>query len=382
MQHGEITVHDGDRVYDCGSPAEDGLKAVIRIRDPLAYYRMGTGGSLGAAEAYLRGEWDCDDLVALVRIFCRNINRVTTLEKGIAQISNQLSRVWHWLSRNTLSGSRRNIAAHYDMSNEFFETFLDPTMMYSSGIFTEESASMLTASQTKLQMICEKLQLKPEDHVLEIGTGWGGFAEYAVKHYGCQVTTTTISQQQYDFAQVRFTQSGFQDRIHLLQDDYRMLSGTYDKLVSIEMIEAVGEKYLPDYFQKCESLLKPGGKMLIQAILMPDNRYAAYCRKADFIQRYIFPGGHLPSIAAIQSSLSPVTNLRLLAIEQFPQSYALTLKAWRENFHARSHHIQSLGFDQRFIRMWHYYLTYCEGAFWEEATTVAHLLWHKLKHQA
>ena len=299
---------------------------------------------------------------------------------GLARIAGWFSRAGHWISRNTREGSRKNIAAHYDLSNSLFKLFLDPTMMYSSAVFEDESQSLESASIAKLDRICQSLSLRPTDHLVEIGTGWGGMALHAAKNYGCHVTTTTISKEQHAMASQRIQEAGLQDRVTLLMTDYRDLAGQYDKLVSVEMIEAVGDEYLPTYFSTCDRLLKPGGKMLIQAITMPDQRYATYLKSVDFIQKYIFPGGCLPSVGAMQAAVSKGTGLRLTGLFDFAESYAITLRNWRERFFQRITEVRELGFDDRFIRMWEYYLCYCEGAFRERAVGVSHLVWEKVKY--
>ncbi|HCS50179.1 MAG TPA: SAM-dependent methyltransferase, partial [Planctomycetaceae bacterium] len=329
LQHGRVTVESGDQRETFGSAGKDHLEVVIRVEDPQLYRRMAWEGSLGAAESFLQGEWTCDNLVNFFRILCRNMDHLASLDSGWSKLMTTVATWGHRKNRNDKSGSQRNIAAHYDLSNDFFKLFLDETMMYSSAYYTEPDMQLAEASLAKLDLICQKLDLKPDDHVLEIGTGWGGFAQYAVENYGCRVTTTTISTQQHDYAKQRIENAGLAERVTLLKTDYRDLSGQYDKLVSIEMIEAVGAEFLTTYFEKCESLIKPGGSMLIQSILMPDHRYDRYCRSVDFIQKYIFPGGHLPSVSAVQQALSPSTQLRLVAFEEFAESYAKTLRAWR-----------------------------------------------------
>lgn len=378
FEHGTVHWNDPWATHSFGNSEE--LTVSVTVNDPRFYRRVMLEGSLGAAESYLQGEWDCSDLMPLFRILCRNMDRLGSLDSAWSKIGGGLARVGHVLRNNSLTGSRNNIAAHYDLSNDFFRCFLDPTMMYSSAIFEEETQTLHEASVNKLDQICQKLKLQAGDRVIEIGTGWGGLAEHAVRHYDCHVTTTTISKQQHDFARERFRNAGLEDRVTLLQTDYRQLTGSYDKLVSIEMIEAVGHEYLPAYFQKCESLLKPGGTMLIQAILMPDHRYETYRRSVDFIQKYIFPGGHLPSISAIQQALPQNTQLRLTRFDEFADSYALTLRAWRKAFFEHLDRITALGFDDRFIRMWDYYFSYCEGAFWEQATSVGHFVWQKTRY--
>jgi cyclopropane-fatty-acyl-phospholipid synthase len=278
------------------------------------------------------------------------------------------------VNRNTLKGSRRNIGAHYDLGNELFELFLDETMMYSCGIFERPESSLKEASEAKLERICRKLQLKASDHVIEIGTGWGGFAIYAAKHFGCRVTTTTISQQQYDYALQRVREAGLEDRITLLFRDYRELEGQFDKLVSIEMIEAVGHEHFDTYFRKCSELLKADGMMLLQSITIADQRYPIAKKSIDFIQRYIFPGGCLPSVAALSDSVARKTDMRIYDLEDIGVHYATTLRIWRERFFARLEEVHRLGYPERFIRMWNYYLSYCEGGFRQQAIGTVQLL--------
>ena len=332
---------------------------------------------MGAGESYRDGYWSCDDLVALIQIFARNMQASSDLGGAWNALFDLGHQVVHRFKRNTRAGSRRNIAAHYDLSNEFYSLFLDETMTYSSGVFPDEGSSMKDASIEKYDRICRKLRLVPSDHVIEIGTGWGGFAEHAVRHYGCRVTTTTISKQQHDYAQQRFAAAGVEGHVSLLLSDYRDLSGQYDKLVSIEMIEAVGHEYLDTFFAKCSRLLKPDGLAAIQAITIPDQRYEQYRRSVDFIQKYIFPGGCLPSLGAMTTSVGRVTDLQFAHLEDFAEHYARTLRCWRESFHANSDAIRTLGMTERFQRLWDYYFCYCEGAFREKQIGVCQMLLQK-----
>ena len=364
---------DGEQVRAFGDTQDDSLQATIRVHDPRFYWHTVTGGHLGASEAYLRGEWSCDDLVALIRIFSRNAAVLDRVERGFARLLKPLQIIAHRLRRNTRSGSRRNIAAHYDLSNEFYALFLDDTMTYSCGIFPRADASLREASLEKYDRICRKLELSPRDHVVEVGGGWGGFAIYAAGQYGCRVTTTTISEQQYQWASARIREAGLTDRITLLKQDYRDLQGQFDKLVSIEMIEAVGHEYLPAYFTKCCRLLKPDGMMLLQAITIPDERYDAYRRSADFIQRYIFPGGCLPSLSAISQCLKQ-TDFRLFHLEDFGSHYVRTLLEWRRRFWENIDQVRALGMSEEFVRMWELYLCYCAGAFDERQIGVSQIL--------
>lgn len=380
LKGGSITVCDGCETVTLGEQTNTSLHTLITVQDHSFYKDVVFGGNLGVAEAYLQGKWTCDNLTNLIRIFCRNLDQSEKMNRGFSRFAIKAAKGAHRLAHNSLQGSKRNIAAHYDLSNDFFQLFLDPTMMYSSAYYSHPEMSLEQASLDKLDLICRRLDLKPEDKVLEIGTGWGGFARHAVQNYGCHVTTTTISDQQHQFAQKRFQESGVDNKVTLLSEDYRNLTGQYDKVVSIEMIEAVGQQYLAGYFQKCASLLKPRGKLLIQAITIPDQRYAAYCRSVDFINKYIFPGGHLPSVGAMQTAASNGTNLRFVKLEDFGQSYALTLREWRSRFFKSIDLVKDLGFDDRFIRMWDYYLSYCEGAFLEQSVGVSHLIWQSTEY--
>ena len=371
-----VVIEDAGETHVLGGPAArpaDTLHAHLRIHD-AAFYRMAAlNGSVGAGEAYMEGLWDCDDLVALVRILVRNRDRLDAMESGIARLGGWFMRGLHALSRNTRKGSRRNIAAHYDLGNPLFQLFLDDNMMYSSAIFEQENESLEAASTRKLERICEKLRLGPEHRVVEIGTGWGGFALHAASRYGCHVTTTTISREQHDLACARIQSAGLSDRITVLLQDYRDLTGGYDRLVSIEMIEAIGHQYLDTYFAKVSSLLKPDGEALIQAITIEDHRYAQALKSVDFIKRFIFPGSFIPSVSAMTGAIGRSSDLRLFNLEDIGPSYALSLKAWRERFNAKLPQVKAMGYDERFIRMWDFYLAYCEGGFRERSIGDVHL---------
>lgn len=372
---GEITVVDGPTSEEVGEPSNDSLCATITVGDPRFYQRVVLGGSLGAAESYLDGDWDSNDLTALFRILARNLESTSSIDGRATAAARRIARLGHWLARNTRRGSRKNIEAHYDLGDDFFRLFLDTNMMYSSAIFEREDMSLEEAQTARLDRICRKLDLRPSDHVLEIGTGWGGFGLHAARNYGCRVTTTTISKNQFETATQRIRQAGLDDRVTVLDQDYRDLRGQYDKLVSIEMIEAVGHQYFDAYFGQCGRLLKRGGQMLLQAIVMPEKRYGQYLRSVDFIKKYIFPGGCLPSITAMQKSVSRQTDLTLLEVKDFAPHYARTLREWRARFHSNLEHVRRLGYSDRFVRMWDYYLCYCEAAFEERAVGVVHAVW-------
>ncbi len=368
LAHGQLTLIDAGNAERYGRPGGGSdLHATVRVHDPRFYSEIAFGGSIGAGEAYMQGYWSTDDLTALMRILLQNRAVLEGLETGLARFTAPLQKALHWMARNTHGGSRRNIAAHYDLGNDFFALFLDPTMMYSSGVFERADNTLEEASLAKLDRICRKLELKPGDHVLEIGTGWGGFALHAARKYGCRVTTTTISRRQYELAEQRIRAAGLADRITLLLEDYRDLGGQYDKLVSIEMIEAVGHDYYDTYFRKCSGLLKPEGMMLLQGITIADRQYEQARRSVDFIQRHIFPGSCIPSVSALTASISRASDLRLFHLDDIGPHYATTLRRWRDNFFANIDAVKALGYPDSFIRMWDFYLCYCEGGFAERA---------------
>ena len=355
----------------------DELTVEINVIDQRFYSDIAFGGTVAAGEAYMQGYWLCNNLTGLVRIMLRNRQVMDQVEGGFSLFKAPLLRLIHWLNRNSQAGSRRNIEAHYDLGNDMFKLFLDPTMMYSCAYYADDTTSLDDAATAKLQRICDKLQLSASDHVVEIGTGWGGFAIYAATHYGCKVTTTTISKQQFEVAQQRVQAAGLEDRVTLLMEDYRDLKGTYDKLVSIEMIEAVGPQYLDTYFAKCSSLLKPDGLMLIQAITIQDQFYDQAIKSVDFIQRYIFPGGFIPSVTAISNAVKNSTDTRLFQMEDIGPHYATTLRDWRQRFFENIDQVKSLGYSEQFIAMWEFYLCYCEGGFLERTLGTSHLVFTK-----
>lgn len=378
LRHGHLTLIDGSERYHFGSVTPDEpLRACVRVGNGDVYRQMALGGSVGSAEAYMDGAWDCDDLTALIRIMVRNRDVVDGMEGGLARLATSALRLWHSRRRNTKDGSRRNIAAHYDLGNEFFELFLDPSLMYSSAIYVDASESLEAAQQRRLARICSKLDLKAGERIIEIGTGWGGFALHAAQHHGVHVTTTTISRKQYELAQERVARAGLSDRVTLLLEDYRDLKGRYDKLVSIEMIEAIGHQYLDTYFAKVGDLLHDHGAALIQAITIEDHRYERALTDVDFIKRYIFPGSFIPSNAAMLGAVARSSDLRLTHLEDIGPSYALTLRAWRQRFLAATAQVRAQGYPEAFIRMWNYYFCYCEGGFLERSIGDVHLLFAK-----
>lgn len=351
--------------------------ATIHVHNADVYRQVLTGGTIGVGEAYIAGSWSTPDLVSMIRLFVANQAHLDDMENVFSKLQNKFSGLLHWLLPNTLLKAKKNILAHYDLSNEFFETFLDPSMMYSSGIFLKADNTMHEASINKLRIACDKLELCESDHLLEIGTGWGGLAIFAAKHYGCQVTTTTISDAQYSYAKQRVKEQGLDNLVTVLNQDYRALEGQYDKLISIEMIEAVGHKHYKKYFETCTKFLKPSGLMLIQAITTPDQRFASQKNEVDFIRKHIFPGGCLPSHKAILENTSKYTDLNLIDVRDLTEDYALTLKCWRERFFDRVKQVKALGFSDAFVRLWDFYLCYCEGGFAERVIGTSQLVFAK-----
>lgn len=373
---GQIVIHDweGSRTFQGDI---DGPKVVIQVTDPTFYTSISLRGSLGAAESYMAGLWHADSLVNVVRILVLNQNVLQGFEGGLASLQKIAGTIYHFAKQNSIQGSRRNIAAHYDLSNEMFELFLDPSMMYSCAYYEKHDSTLDEAQFAKLDLICRKLNLNPNDHVIEIGAGWGGFAIHAAKHYGCRVTTTTISEEQYAFAKERIKAEGLEGQIKLLRKDYRHLEGKYSKLVSIEMIEAVGHQYLDNYIAKCASLLDQNGCGLIQAITINDQFYARALKEVDFIKKYIFPGSFIPSISAILESAKKKSDLRLYNLEDITPHYARTLSDWRQRFLENSGKLRNMGFDDRFIKMWDYYFCYCIGGFEERSIGNCQLIFGK-----
>jgi cyclopropane-fatty-acyl-phospholipid synthase len=377
LETGQLRLTDGKSDLCFGAEGETATSAHIRVLDPRFYSEIAFGGTIGGGEAYIQGYWQCDDLVALIRLLLQNREVLDGMETGTARLTAPLQKLFHWVNRNTHEGARRNISAHYDLGNDFFALWLDPTLMYSSAIFKRQDMTLHEAQLARLEHICQALQLTADDHVIEIGTGWGGFALYAVEHYGCRVTTTTISNEQYTRACERVAAAGLEDRITVLKEDFRDLEGQYDKLVSIEMIEAIDSGLYEPFFRKCSDLLKPDGAMLLQAITIADQRYAEYRKSVDFIQRYIFPGSGLPSSAVMTEVTARVTDLRLLNLEDIGLHYATTLNHWRRNFFNAIEEVRKQGFSESFIRMWEFYLCYCEAAFLERAISDVQIVFTK-----
>lgn len=371
LRHGQITFR-GLWNGTVGEQAD--LHVEVDVHDKQLFDLILKNGVLGAAEGYIRGYWHCEDLVGLIQLLSRNRHLLDKINQNmISQASQFLLKAWYKTRHNSISGSRKNIAEHYDLSNDFFKLFLDESMMYSSAVFQNEQMSLEQASDYKKELICQKLKLQPMDHLVEIGSGWGGFAIYAAQNYGCKVTTITISEAQYQEAKQRIEAAGLSHRVDIQLKDYRLLEGKYDKLVSIEMVEAVGEAYLSTYFQQCRQLLKPNGLALIQAITIEDARYLKALTTVDYIKRYIFPGSFIPCISVLTQTASE-QKLTLKHLEDIGQSYAVTIHHWRERFLAAREQVLALGFDDNFIRMWDFYLCYCEGGFKEGVISDVHML--------
>ena len=366
-----LTIKEGQQTFEFGDSAAS-LQAHIQVHEPRFYRQLILGGSIGAAEAWVEGNWHSPDLSAVVQLFARNMAVQDRFERRLAWLTTPWHKLKHRLNRNSLSGSRANIAAHYDLGNEMYRLFLDPLMQYSSAVFPSENVTLEAAQEHKLHLICQQLELKPGEHLLEIGTGWGGLACFAAEHYGCRVTTTTLSAEQLKHAKERVEANGLSEQVTLLLEDYRDLRGLYDKVVSVEMIEAVGHEYLPVYFKTLNRLLKPQGKLFIQAITIADQRYDSYRSGVDFIQRYIFPGGCLPSVSEMCRHLKEQTDMTLTYLQDYGQHYAQTLNIWAARFQQLEPALKDLGYSRDFHRLWAFYFAYCEGGFREGSIGLAH----------
>ena len=364
LKTGHISVNDGDETFTFGDSSSD-EKVSVDIHSQEFYVMTGSGGALGIAEAYVAGYWSSDDVVKLFQIILRNRDILLSLEKGFAKLVKPINKMIHRGRQNTLKGSKENIIAHYDLSNDFYKLWLDPSMTYSCAFFNNDSVTLEEASIEKLDRICRKLDLSEDDSVLEIGTGWGSFSIHAVKNYGCKVTTTTISDAQFDYARSRIKDEGLESKITLINKDYRDLDGKYDKIVSIEMIEAVGYEYIPDYFSKLSSLLKNNGLVALQGITYNDQNFEVYKNSVDFIKKYIFPGSCLISIAQIIDVIKKDTDLAMVDMEDITKHYAVTLNRWRKNFMDVIPKVKEMGYSQAFINMWEFYFLYCEAGFSE-----------------
>jgi cyclopropane-fatty-acyl-phospholipid synthase len=378
LEHGRLEiVEQGQHQVFGPDAAGSELHVEVRVHDPGFYPAALLEGTVGVGRSYMQRHWGCDDLARLIRVFARNARALDQWRNGPARVVAPLHRAWLWTRRNSVEGARRNIHAHYDLGNTFFATFLDPTMMYSSAIYPTEQSSLEEAALAKIHRICRKLDLRPGERVLEIGTGWGGFATTAAREYGCHVTTITISAEQAAHARELVEREGLGDRVDVRLCDYREIDGTFDKLVSIEMIEAVGAEHLETYLKVCSDRLRSDGRMLLQAIVIDDRVYERAVRSVDFIKKYIFPGSFIPSPLAIGRAVRQVTDLRPLHVEDLTEHYARTLRDWHERFVAASERIRALGFDEEFQRCWRFYFAYCEGGFIERRIGVQQLMYAK-----
>lgn len=372
---------NGRVIAEVGNRADE-LQAEVEVLDPRVYARALFGGDAAAGEAYVDGWWTSPDLTSVTRFFARNLGMMDYWGSRFGWLLKPVSLVRQLARTNTKARARKNILAHYDLGNELYQAFLDDKMQYSSAIYNHPGESLSEAQTNKLKRLCDSLQLTEHDHLLEVGTGWGGLAIFAASHYGCRVTTTTISDAQFDYAQGQIAAAGLSDRIELLKQDYRLLEGQYDKIVSVEMIEAVGERYLPGFFQKLDSLLKPNGKLMLQAITIADQRFREYSRKEDFIQKHIFPGGFLPSMALMTGILAGKTDMVIRDVLDIGLDYAQTLAHWREAFLARQDQLRALGYNEAFRNLWVYYLGYCEGGFLEKRISAVQLLASKAPYRS
>lgn len=373
-----LTLQNGGQIV-IGN-GEGSIHASITVNHEEFYKRLILFGDIGFGEAYVDGLWDTDNITNVIKWVLLNIDnapglsgsKVQTLSLNLLKWFNKLS---HFKRANTVEGSRKNISEHYDLNNDFFASFLDPTMTYSSAYFYKDGLSLQEAQIAKYERLCQQLHLKATDHVLEIGSGWGGNAIYMAQKYGCKVTSLTISQEQHKWAVERVAEAGLSDRVSILIKDYRQMEGTFDKIVSVEMLEAVGFNYMDVYFKKCHDLLKKNGILAIQVITSPDSRYTALRKGVDWIQKHIFPGSLLPSVGAINSSVNRTGDMTMVDLKDIGLDYALTLKLWFDAFNANLSKVRTLGFDDRFIRKWNYYLCYCEAAFEMRNINVMHLVY-------
>ncbi len=364
LQYGHIEIQDRGETYTFGN-YQSSDKVTVKIYSSEFYVFLGSGGVTGVAEAYMAGYWSADNLVLLLQIILKNKDILLSLDTGLAKLINPINKIIHWSKQNTLKGSKKNILAHYDLSNEFYKLWLDPSMTYSCGYFSDHSVSLEEASKEKIDRICRKLKLNENDHVLEIGTGWGSFSIYAAKNYGCRITTVTISDAQFEYASNLIKKYGLESKIKIKNQDYRQIKGKFDKIVSIEMIEAVGYQFIPEYFSKISSLLKQDGFVAIQGITYNDQNFEKYKGSVDFIKKYIFPGSCLISMAQISDVIKNYTDLAIVDMEDITKHYAETLNRWKNNFMGVIPEVQAMGFSEAFIRMWEFYFVFCEAGFKE-----------------
>ncbi|GAC15891.1 SAM-dependent methyltransferase [Aliiglaciecola lipolytica] len=374
LPEGMMTIKEHGVLVDRFGDVNSDLHAEINFLDPRAYRKLLFGGSVASGETYTENLWESPNLTDVIRIFARNLPMLDAWESKMSWFATPIRKLSNIKTKNSTRQAKKNISAHYDLGNRLYSQFLDSSMMYSAAIYPTPETSLADAQQIKLKAICDKLQLTEQDHLLEIGTGWGGLAVFAAKHYGCKVTTTTISEEQFDYAQEWVFKENLENRITLLKQDYRQLEGKYDKLVSIEMIEAVGKEYLPNFFEKCSSLLKSNGLMLLQAITIDDRRYESYSKDVDFIQKHIFPGGFLPSQFELNRHLKHYTDMMIRDLHDIGLDYAKTINHWQQRFTAKQETLSSSGYDERFMRMWQYYFSYCEGGFLERTISTVQLV--------
>ncbi|MEP1449074.1 MAG: cyclopropane-fatty-acyl-phospholipid synthase family protein [Paraglaciecola sp.] len=374
LPQGQVVIKERGVLVDTFGKKDSDLHAEIDFQCLSVYQSLLFGGSIASGETFSEGLWTTPNLTNVIRIFARNLPLLDSWEAKMQWLAYPLRKIGHIANKNSTSGSKKNIAAHYDLGNKLYTRFLDDSMMYSAAIYPSPEATLAQAQNTKLKTICEKLQLTPSDHLLEIGTGWGGLAVFAAKHYGCKVTTTTISEEQHQYTQQLIDREGLQHKITLLKKDYRLLEGKYDKLVSIEMIEAVGKEFLPNFFKKCSSLLKEQGLMMLQAITISDQRFDSYSKSVDFIQKHIFPGGFLPSQLLINQHLRKHTDMMIRDLHDIGLDYARTLKDWHHRLLENKEPLEKDGYDERFMNMWRYYFSYCEGGFLERTISTVQLV--------
>ena len=374
-----VLKENGHVVAEVGDPAAE-LRAEANVLDQRAYVRALLGGNTAAGEAYVDGWWTSPDITQVTRFFSRNLAMMDYWDSRFGLFLKPFKTVRYLKRLNSKGQAKRNILAHYDLGNDLYEAFLDPKMQYSSALYASKEISLEEAQVKKLTRICEQLELKETDHLLEVGSGWGGLAIFAAKNYGCRVTTTTISDEQFAYAKNRIDSEGLSEQINLLSKDYRSLEGTYEKVVSVEMIEAVGRKYLSGYFTKLNDLLKPSGLLMLQAITIADQRYKSYRNSEDFIQKHIFPGGFLPSLFLISKIITNSTELILRDVKDIGLDYAKTLAHWHENLIDKKQFLKQIGYDDRFFSLWSYYLGYCEGGFLERRISASQILMSKAPH--
>ena len=374
LPQGNMVIKERGVLVDTFGQKDSELHAEIDFQCLSVYQSLLFGGSVASGETFSDGLWTTPNLTNVIRVFARNLPLLDSWESKMEWLAFPIRKISHLANKNSASGSKKNIAAHYDLGNKLYTRFLDDTMMYSSAIYPSINSTLAQAQNAKLKAICDKLQLTSKDHVVEIGTGWGGLAVFAAKNYGCKVTTTTISEEQHQYTQNLINKEGLQDKITLLKEDYRLLEGKYDKLVSIEMIEAVGKEYLPTFFKKCSSLLKDEGLMVLQAITISDHRLESYSKSVDFIQKHIFPGGFLPSQLLINQHLKKHTDLMIRDLHDIGLDYARTLRDWHHKLLENKEPLAEDGYDDRFMNMWRYYFSYCEGGFLERTISTVQLV--------